>query len=170
MDSAAESQRALNELGDTFLEPFVSATRDTLRAMACIEVVVCSVSRNPPVSPSPGMTAVLGLGSATLLLTFPEETATAVAKRVLAGVTDDLSESIVRDCIGEVANVVGGQAKALLAERPFRITLSMPKVVTDPLAELEPSRGLECETVFFSTDLGEFTLRLLSGCLTSRAD
>jgi chemotaxis protein CheX len=133
--------------------------------MANSEAVVRSIDQNPPVSPSAGITAVLGLGSATqgcLLLNFSEQTATAVAKRVLAGATDDLSESIVRDCIGEVANVVGGQAKALLAETPFRITLSMPKVVTDPLAELDPSRGLERQTVIFDTELGAFTLHLLS--------
>ena len=173
MNSAAEPDRDLKELQGTLLEQFVSATRHTLREMASVEAVVSSINRHPPAKSLATMTAVLGLGSATqgyLLLTFSERTATAVAERVLAGVTDDLNESLIRDCIGEVANVVAGQAKALLAETPFRVTLSMPKVVTDPIAELEPFRALDCESVVFSTDLGAFTLYLLRRCFASQDD
>jgi chemotaxis protein CheX len=166
LDSAAESQPVLNESREALLQSFVSATRDTLREMANTEAVVRSIDHNPPGSPSAaGITAVISLGSATqgyLLLNFSEETATAVARRVLAGVTNDSSETIVADCLGEVANVVAGQAKALLAETPFRVTLSIPKVVTDPTAERDLSRGLHCQSVVFDTELGAFTLHLLS--------
>jgi chemotaxis protein CheX len=165
LDVGAESEMpAVNELHNTLLEPFISATCLTLHEMASIDAAARSVSRERVERLPAGITAVLGLGAETrgyLLLTFSAQTAAAVAERVLAGVSHELSDEIVRDCIGEIANVVAGQAKALLAETPFRVTLSMPKVVDDPGTELGLPPGLDCQIVSFSSDLGEFTLSLL---------
>src|SRR5262245_3098535 len=62
-----------------------------------------------------------------LALAFDQTTAAALARRMLAETAVELDESLVRDCAGELANVVAGQAKAFLAGTADRFTFSPPK-------------------------------------------
>lgn len=155
----------VNEMHETFLEPFILATCDTLREMANTEISVRSVQQNPLDVAPDHTTAMLRLSFAAdgyLLLSFSGATGSALAGRVLAGATGELSKSLVCDCLGEIANVVAGQAKAQLAETSFRITFSMPEVVADPWSKLGPIREFDGRAVTFGSECGEFTMQLLS--------
>jgi len=57
----------------------------------------------------------------SLVLIFPQRTAEALADRMLAGVSIDVGDQLIRDCAGEIGNVVAGQAKALLSGRAIRL-------------------------------------------------
>jgi chemotaxis protein CheX len=151
------------ETRDKLLEPFISAACVTLREMAGTEVLAGSAHETRLENSLTDISAVLRLTSATdgfLVLSFPECTAYAVARRVLDGVTTELDESMIRDCVGEIANVVAGQAKALLAETPFHFAFSMPKVVVGPDPELRPKQGQDCFVVTLTSDVGEFAMQL----------
>jgi CheY-specific phosphatase CheX len=89
------------------------------------------------------------------MMDFPEATAAALARRVLAEAAVELSTEMIRDCMGEVANVVAGQAKALLFGTPFHFTLSTPTV----LAGHAPVAG-GSQVVVFDSDVGEFAARI----------
>jgi chemotaxis protein CheX len=148
---------------ETLLEPFISAVCVTLREMAGTEVVARSVHETALNNSLTDISAAVHLTSTTdgfLVVSFPERSAYAVARRVLDGVTTELDESMIRDCVGEIANVVAGQAKALLAETPFHFVFSMPKVVVGPDPELQPKQGLECFVVTLTSDVGEFAVQL----------
>jgi chemotaxis protein CheX len=95
-----------------------------------------------------------------LLLRFPERTAAAIAQRVLADTEVELNESLIRDCIGEIANVIAGQAKTLLAGTPYRLTFSLPEVVVGKHLLSHPEWSRECLVIAFRSDLGEFSLGL----------
>jgi CheY-specific phosphatase CheX len=71
-----------------------------------------------PDAPFLRQTVVLGIKPATeglLVLSFPDRTAAAITERVLADAKEEIDETLVRDCVGEIANVIAGQAKTLLA-------------------------------------------------------
>src|SRR5262249_27710623 len=94
-----------------------------------------------------------------LVLSFPDRTAAAIAERVLADLNQEINESLVRDCMGEIANVIAGQAKALLAGTTHQLTFSLPQIaVANPPSRLELDRG--CLVIAFRSDVGEFTMRL----------
>jgi chemotaxis protein CheX len=148
---------------DKLLEPFILAACVTLREMAGTEVVVRSAQETTLDISLDDISAALRLASARdglLVLRFPRRTADAIARRVLDGVTTELDESMIRDCVGEIANVVAGQAKAMLAETPFHFAFSMPKVVVGPHPELRPKQGQDCFVVALTSDVGEFALQL----------
>src|SRR4051812_12669340 len=65
-------------------------------------------------------------GQGRLVLSFPGRTAATLARRILAEAAVDADAMMVQDCMGEVANVVAGQAKALLVGSPSHFTLSTP--------------------------------------------
>jgi chemotaxis protein CheX len=163
-ETAAEGAEPVDvEIREQLLEPFITATRAALAEMASTDVVVRAVCHNPGRPAVDGISVVLRLTAATevsLVLSFPEQTATALARRILAGVSAEVDEQLTRDCVGEIGNVVAGQAKALLAGTPYHFTFSLPRVVTG-VDEFRPAPELDCLMVAFNSEQGEFALRLL---------
>ena len=78
----------------------------------------------------------------------------------MSGFTQELDENLIRDCMGEIANVVTGQAKAMLAETPYGFAFSLPPIVVDSKEFRPPSPCLDCLIVAFLCDQGEFAMQL----------
>jgi chemotaxis protein CheX len=159
---AVDAQPIVGEIRDMLLEPFIEAARTALGEMAGTEVVVQAVFQTSTHRAWGDLAAVVGLRSATdatLVLSFPKRTATALAGRILAGVTQEVDENLIRDCVGEIANVVAGQAKTMLAGGPYRFAFAIPQVIADA-KEWPPAQGLDCLVVAFHSDQGEFNLQL----------
>jgi chemotaxis protein CheX len=158
-DKGAEPVSA--EIREKLLNPFIAATGAALGEMASTGVVVRTVSRGPGRHPSGNVCAELRFTSGiegSLILIFPEGTAVALAKRMLAGVSTEVDAQLIRDCMGEIGNVVAGQAKALLAATPYHFTFSLPRVTDVEDFQLPPLPN--CLVVAFNCDLGEFALEL----------
>jgi CheY-specific phosphatase CheX len=155
------------EIRDKLLEPFIAATRAALGEMAGVELVVQAVYHKTIHQVLGDIAAVIRLTSATgessLVLSFPHRTAAALARRILVQVTQAVEEDLIRDCVGEVGNVVAGQAKALLAERPFHFGFCLPQAVVDAAGFQAPA-GQDCLVVIFNCDEGEFALQLFVKC------
>src|SRR5262249_58456639 len=114
-----------------------------LSEMARTETGVRSVG--PPALPRAvdDLCAVLVVTSEVvraLVLRFPARTAAGLAGRVFAEVALCPDEETVRDCMGELVNVVAGQAKTLLFGTPYHFTLSTPTVVAGAAREV-PGAG-----------------------------
>ena len=124
-----DAQPVSPEVREQLLEPFISAASLTLTELAQTELAVRSVYRTALPRTLGDISAVLGLtaeGGEVLVLSFPAPTAAALAGRVLAEVTQAPDDDLVRDCMGELANVIAGQAKTLLAETPYQLVLATP--------------------------------------------
>jgi len=149
-------------LDDKLLEPFVTAVYTALREMAGVEAAVQAVSQKTLDHALGDIAAVIHLKTVSdgfLVLSFPQPTAAVLAGRILAGVTQEVDENLIRDCVGEIANVVAGQAKALLAAAPVQFVFSLPQTVVSA-QQFRPRPGLDALVVEFSTDQGEFALQL----------
>lgn len=145
-------------MDDPLLEPLIAAATLALAEFAATALEVRAVARRPE-PPAPGqIDAVLDLTSGpgrALILSVPGATANALAARVLDGVAPAPEAGLVRDCIGEIANVIAGQAKALLAGTPYHFTFATPRIATagpaDPAGD-----GL---VVAFESDAGGLSLQ-----------
>jgi chemotaxis protein CheX len=150
-------------LRDQFLEPFIAAASVALREWTNTDVVVRNVHFQVAGEPLGEVAAGLSLISALegeLILSCTEQTAADLAGRILADVKNDPEEGLIRDCLGEVANVIAGQAKALLAETPYRFAFSTPTVVSGNGDEIRPKADVDCVIVAFTSDVGELALQL----------
>ena len=141
--ASGDRQPVSKEIRDGILEPFIAATFAALGEIPAAELVVKTVYRAVHCSRG-DISALLTLTSAnqgTIVLSFPQRTAAALAREILAGVTEVIDDNLIRDCVGEIANVVAGQAKAMLAGTPYQFTFSVPTIVvgTD---EFRPSPDL----------------------------
>ncbi len=148
---------------DELLEPFITAVTLTLHEMAGALVEVRAVSEKQEHRTLGDVSALLALSpplGGSLVLSFPEPTAAAVARRVLADVGAEPDEALVCDCLGEVVNVVAGQAKTLLLGTPYHFHLSTPVVLNGAGREIPHPEGGRCFVVAFGGDVGDFALQL----------
>jgi chemotaxis protein CheX len=157
IDSPALTPEAREQLAAAFTE----ATLVSLREWAGIEVIHCEVT-SEPLGTAGHITAWLDLTSATLcalVLRFPERAAASFAGRVLREVGTAVDAAMIRDCVGELANVVAGQAKALLHGTVHKFVFSTPWVTSG--ADADCPAGGEGLVVRFDTDVGPFALQLI---------
>ncbi len=151
---------------ETLLDPFIAAASMTLSELAQTELIVRSTWRTALPRTFGDISAVLGVMPASggvLVLSFPESTAAALAGRILAEVHQTPDAGLVRDCMGEVANVIAGQAKTLLAETPYQLVLDTPSILSGAGCEVGSRPGTEGLAVEFGSDAGEFMLQLCLG-------
>jgi chemotaxis protein CheX len=151
------------EIRHDLVEPFIAATSAALSEMAGAEPIVVAVRQQSFPDPLNDITAVVEITATTtgyLVLSFPQPTAAALTAQILAGATRELDENLIRDCAGEMANVIAGQAKAMLAGGRYQFTFSIPKVLASA-SDFRPPQRLDCLIISFRSEQGEFTLQLL---------
>lgn len=112
---ASAAIAALAEL--TQLEATIAPAPD-LRSSALRELIAATMTLGRPI---PGM----------MTLVLSEETASLLASRYLPPAAE-LTDEIVNDVAGEMANVIAGQAKTILKGTPYHFTLSPPAVARAP--------------------------------------
>jgi hypothetical protein len=149
----------VGEFDEAVLEPFTTGAGVALLEMAGLDGIVVG----PAGSVEPGPSAAIRLladgpgGDRWLVLTVPTRTAQELARRVLAQDTPP-EPAIVRDCIGELANVIAGQAKAALFGTPDHFRLTTPVTAEGPME----SHGSQRWAAEISCEVGSFVLELRS--------
>ena len=160
------NEPVLEEIRTGLLGPFTSATAMTFREMAGVEIAVRSVYQKKKHKMFGDISAVIGLMARTegaMVISFPDSSALALTKRILSGLSDEPESDAVRDCIGEVANVIVGQARGILSNTPYSFAMSTPTVVSGAGHEIRHKPGMPCLVVAFSCELGDFALQLCLG-------
>jgi len=163
-----DAQPVPPEVREQLLEPFIAGANLTLTELAQIEPAVRSTYRTSHPRTLGDISAVLGLtaeGGEVLVLSFPTATAAALAGRVLAEATQAPDDDLVRDCMGELANVIAGQAKTLLAETPYQLLLGTPRILSGPGLEVGSRPDIEGLVLVFGSAVGDFALQV---CLKRR--
>ena len=144
---------------DEFVEAFAAAVLFALREMAGVEAVVADSGPAAGADDPAAVCAIVRLagsgGDGCAVLSLPDETATNLARKILAGTSGVLTPDLIRDGMGEVANVIAGQAKTLLVGTPYHFTLSTPEIRAGG-----PAEGFEGWSIRFESDCGPFVVRL----------
>jgi chemotaxis protein CheX len=147
---------------EQLIEPLIAATCSVMSEMAGAELAIQSVQKKSSHQPLGDIAAVFELRSppeGRLVLSFPKPTAEGLAAQIFRSANVQTDENLVRDCMGEIANVIAGQAKALLARMPHHLAFVMPQDVV-AVKEFRPPQGVECLVISFNCEHGELALQL----------
>lgn len=161
--SRCDVMPVVEEIRNNLLGPFTDCSISTLREMAGTEIVVKSVYQKTGYKMFGDISAVIGLiaqAEGSMVISFPKDTAVAIIKRVLASFDNDPSEDIIRDCIGEIANVIAGQVRGALANSPYAFGISTPTIVSGYHHEIRHKAGMPCLVVAFGSDVGDFAMQV----------
>lgn len=104
------------------------------------------------------ISAIIGLAGDTrgaVVLSFSRETAIAIVSK-MAGHEIKVLGNEVLDGVGELVNIIAGNAKQDLLD--FRIEISLPGVVTGKSYKIHWPEGIPVVAIPFKTELGPFTV------------
>ena len=162
LSACCRVQPVTPELRAELLEPLITGVRQTLREMAKTEVVVRAVYQRENVVALGDVSAALALSHSlegALILSLSMKTAEALARRILADAAAELDPTLIKDCMGEVVNIIAGQAKALLAGTPNHFVFSTPTVTVGQHGMKVPD-NMSSLVIAFHSDHGAFALQL----------
>ncbi|MCK5248762.1 MAG: chemotaxis protein CheX, partial [Spirochaetaceae bacterium] len=106
------------------------------------------------------VSALIGLAGETtgaVVLSFSHDTALKVISK-MTGTKYAFLGSEVLDGVGELVNIIAGNAKKDLTE--FRISISLPGVITGNNYRINWPKGIPIITIPFSSELGSFTVNV----------
>ena len=132
---------------------------DVFRTMLCLEVtgITAALETAGPGSLTAAVQFVGEWKGAVLLRCSPRQ-ACQLACRLMPGLQPSRVDEDVRDALGEITNMVGGNLKPIL---PPGVVLSMPSVVQGNDYAVHICGGNTSKTWSFSSDLGIFSVTLV---------
>ena len=150
------------DLRKQLAEPLVTAVEQTLSQMAGAEVTVRSAYQSSHPAGMGDLSVTLTLTQSLeglLILSYSAGTAEALARRILADVAEQLDPAMIADCMGEIANIVAGQAKALLHGTPNHFLFSTPKITLGEEG-MAFKEGMTSLVLALECEQGAFALQL----------
>jgi len=142
------------------INPFLTSLVTTFRTMLSTEVRRGQLTLSNPSERSYPISGVIGFtgeATGTVVINMSREVAIKAASTMLLEPQPDVNDDVL-DAVGELANVIAGQAKAELSE--FHLQLSLPSVITGENHEIRfPSKATPV-CVPFDTDLGPLQLEI----------
>lgn len=143
---------------DAYQTEIARIVEDVFRTMLRLETGLAPM----PETAGPGsLTAAVqfvGEWMGAVLLQCTARQACQLASRLMPGLQPTRVDEDVRDALGEIANMVGGNLKPML---PPGVALSMPSVVEGNDYALHICGGNTTKTWSFSSDLGIFSVTLV---------
>ncbi len=140
-----------------YIHPFIKATENTFQ-----EVIRISINAGSPYVYQGNkdlmeVSAIIGLAGeaqGAVILSFEKESCLKISKN-FTGIDSQHIDENVTDAIGEIVNIIAGNAKEGLMQ--YRIYISLPKVIIGS-ADLRMPKNTPTITVPFQSDLGSFNL------------
>lgn len=143
-----------------FINPFISAVDKTFATMTNIPVhrSTPTLKVNPStLYPVSGIIGFSGIVVGTVVMTVSEPLAIKIASTLL--MTDlKAVDGDVLDAIGEMTNVIAGNAKARLEH--YRLNLSLPNIIFGANTEIRFPESSQPITIPFETEYGPFAVEI----------
>jgi chemotaxis protein CheX len=146
--------------GVAIAKPFVKATRDILDTMAGMRAEAGNPYVKKGHAAKGDISAIVGVTgdkTGTIAVSFTRNCAIALVKGMLGDDIQDILQD-VQDAVGEVTNMVSGQARAALVEKGITLQGSTPTVIVGDGHLIRHISSNPVVAIPFSTDSGEFTV------------
>ncbi len=144
----------------SYVNPFISSTIETFKTMFDIEAKPGKPMLKKEPYPSYDISAVIGLSGeaqGSISMSFPKAVGLKVISHML-GETIKVVGPELTDGIGEIANIVAGNAKKDLSK--FKLSISLPNVIIGKDHVLSPPSNSPTIIVPFSTTIGDFDMEV----------
>jgi chemotaxis protein CheX len=143
-------------------KPFISATIDVLSTMAMVRPVAGKPfvkKNNEACGDVTGIIGITGEKNGSISVTFTKACAVGIVKSMLGGDIGDIVQD-VQDAVGEITNMISGQARRGLAEMGHVFQAATPSVIMGPGHSIAHVSSGPIMAVPFSTEHGEFTVEV----------
>lgn len=151
--------------GVAIAKPFVRATCDILLTMAGIEAKAGTPYVKKTNVAKGDVSAIVGVTgdmNGSISVSFSRPCAVALVKGMLGDDIQDVLQD-TQDAVGEVTNMVSGQARAALVEKGITLQGSTPTVIVGDGHLIRHFSTSPVVAIPFSTESGDFTVEFCFG-------
>ncbi|MBP1627182.1 MAG: CheC domain protein [Holophagaceae bacterium] len=144
------------------INPFVESTLRSLDMMAGIHAEKIGIELKEDLITTYDISAIIGLTgetSGSIIISMPESLACKIAANMLMEDVPSMNKS-VEDAIGEIGNIVVGDARRSLIQDGFSLNISIPTVVIGSGHKISRSGDIPCIAIPFSTEFGDFEVNV----------
>jgi chemotaxis protein CheX len=144
----------------TYINPFITATINTFKTMMNIEAHPEKPKIKAEPHPTYDVSGIIGLsGNAqgSIAISFPKIMALKVVSKMLGAEIKVVGPELT-DGIGELANIIAGNAKQDLAQ--YQLSISLPNVIIGKDHTITGQSGVPMIIVPFTTPLGDFAMEV----------
>ncbi len=104
-----------------------------------------------------GLVGMTGAKTGSISISFDKACAIAIVKNMLGDDIQDIMQD-VKDTVGEITNMVSGQARAGLSEMGISLQGSTPTVIMGDNHSVGHATNAPIMAIPFTTDAGKFTI------------
>ena len=141
-----------------YINPFLKGTTNVLKTMASIEPKPGKPYVKKDKLSKGDISGVIGLTGAkqgSVVVSCTTECALKVVSSMMGQEYTDLNDE-VRDAVGEITNMISGDARRHLAELDMKFEAGIPTVITGKGHEISHSSNGPCIVIPFSCDGADF--------------
>jgi chemotaxis protein CheX len=143
-----------------YVNPFISSTLETFKTMMKIDVVPQKPALKKNGDPMYDVSGIIGLsGNAqgSISLSFPKIVALKAVSAMIGSEIKIIGPEIT-DGIGEIVNIIAGNAKQNLTQ--YNLTISLPNVIVGKDHSVTAPSGIATIIVPFTSAIGNFAMEV----------
>lgn len=142
------------------INPFLKAVSNTFTTMLAADARRGELTLGDPLSrqfPISGLIGLSGRASGMVVINLSTEVALKAASAMLMEPIDEVNNDVI-DAVGELANVIAGQAKTELEQ--YELSVGLPNVIVGENHEVRFPSSTPPLAVPFKTDFGPLRLEV----------
>lgn len=139
-----------------YINPFLNATLNVLKTMAFVEARPQKPFVKDDQMASGDISGIIGItgdNEGSLSITFSQSCIEAILQNMLGEPVEGLTEE-VRDAVGEITNMISGDARRYLNEEGVNLTAAIPTVISGQNHSIKHISPGPCIAIPFDTDHG----------------
>ncbi|MFZ7112679.1 MAG: chemotaxis protein CheX [Desulfatiglandales bacterium] len=145
-----------------YINPFITATIHVLKTVAATDASPGKPylkKDNIARGDATGIIGLTGEARGTICVSFTEESILAIVSKMFSEEMTEMNEEI-RDAVGEISNMISGQARQALEEMGKSLTAAIPTVIMGKKHSLSHMTNYPVIAIPFNTDKGGFTIEV----------
>ena len=145
-----------------YINPFIESTLRALEMMAGITAEKTGLEIRDDHITAYEISSIIGITgetSGSIIISMPAALACRIASNMLMEEITELNRN-VEDAIGEIGNIVVGDARRALIQDGHSLNISIPTVVIGVGHKISRSGDVPCIAIPFTTDFGNFEVNV----------
>ncbi len=146
-----------------YINPFIEATVHTFQTMCQIvptrEKLFIKKRDSEEIYGISGIIGLKGEMYGTVILNFPEQIAIRMVSKIAGEEQKNITATVV-DGVGEILNIIAGDAKNRLVQKGYKFDIGLPKIVTGRNYVNAQKKSDHCIVITFISPFGKFSLEV----------
>jgi chemotaxis protein CheX len=143
-----------------YFKPFVEGVTELLADMIGVTCETTEEQTTKSNSYLSGTITLSGASEGQVCLSLPRKSAYNLVSKMLNMDESEINDEILMDAVGEMANIVAGNAKTKLAATKYKFSISVPTIVMGENHRTSMFHGQKENVACFKTEYGSFELAM----------